>query len=68
MSGTLFSDSTQWVVLKDLNNKILYYRSYNDGTLKMIDMKKLRPDSVEKSISMDDEKPTVIDKTGELKK
>lgn len=68
MSGTLFSDSTQWVVLKDLNNKILYYRSYNDGTLKMIDMKKLRPDSVEKSISMDDEKATVIDKTAELQK
>ena len=69
MPGTLLPELTQWVVFKDLNNKILYFRSYNDGTLKMVDMKKLKLSGpAEKSIPMDDVKPTVIDKTAELKK
>jgi choloylglycine hydrolase len=69
MPGILLPELTQWVVLKDLNNKILYYRSYNDGTLKMVDMKKLKlSGSAEKSISMDDENATVTDKTAELQK
>jgi choloylglycine hydrolase len=67
MSGTLFSDFTQWVVFKNLKDKIFYYRSCNDGTLKKVDMKKLElSGSAEKSISMDDENATVIDKTSEL--
>lgn len=32
---------TQWVVIKDLKNKILYYRTYEDLTLRFIDLKKL---------------------------
>ncbi len=34
-------DYTQWVVIKDLSNKIFYFRSYKDLCLKMIDLKKL---------------------------
>jgi choloylglycine hydrolase len=34
-------DYTQWVVLKDLKNRILYFRSYDNSALKSIDMSKL---------------------------
>lgn len=34
-------DYTQWVVIKDLKNKVFYFRSYKDLSLKRIDMKKL---------------------------
>lgn len=33
-------ETTQWVVFKDLCNKILYYRTYESMTLRKIDMKK----------------------------
>ena len=66
MVGTLFSDFTQWFVFKDLNNKILYYRSYKDGTLKKVDINKLKPSSAGRSISMDDEITTITDRTAEL--
>jgi len=35
------SEQTQWVVMKDLANQKLYYRSYNDGALRVIDLNKL---------------------------
>lgn len=34
-------DYTQWIVIKDLTQKIFYFRSYKDLCLKMIDLKKL---------------------------
>ncbi|MBU6383149.1 MAG: choloylglycine hydrolase family protein [Verrucomicrobia bacterium] len=34
-------DFTQWVIIKDLTNRALYFRSYGDLTLKKIDLKKL---------------------------
>lgn len=34
-------EQTQWIVIKDLKNKILYYRTYEDLTLRYIDLKKL---------------------------
>jgi len=34
-------DYTQWIVIKDLTNKVLYFRSYQDLALKKVDMKKL---------------------------
>jgi choloylglycine hydrolase len=39
--NTTMSDYTAWVLIKDLVNKVLYYRCYTDGTLRMIDMKEL---------------------------
>lgn len=35
------SDYTQWAVIKDLTNKIFYYRSYDNLSLRSIDLKKL---------------------------
>jgi choloylglycine hydrolase len=34
-------DYTQWVVIKDLTNRVFYFRSYRDLTLKFVDLKKL---------------------------
>jgi choloylglycine hydrolase len=39
------SDYTQWIDIKDLKNQILYFRSYENSTLRAIDMKKLKFDS-----------------------
>jgi choloylglycine hydrolase len=34
-------DSTQWIVIKDMTNKVFYFRSYKDLALKSIDMKRI---------------------------
>ncbi len=34
-------DYTQWIVIKDLTNKVLYYRTYDNLALRKVDMKKL---------------------------
>lgn len=35
------SDYTQWIVVKDLTNRVFYFRSYDNLTLRAIDLKKL---------------------------
>ena len=40
-NGTTSSDTTQWVVFKDISHKMFYYRTYKDMTLRSIDMKKI---------------------------
>ncbi|MFA7338262.1 MAG: linear amide C-N hydrolase [Candidatus Obscuribacterales bacterium] len=35
------SDYTQWVLIKDLTNRVLHFRSYDNLTVRAIDMKKL---------------------------
>lgn len=41
-SGDLnYCDYTQWSVIKDLTNRVFYFRSYNNSSLKAIDLKKL---------------------------
>ncbi len=40
-NGETFHDYTQWIVIKDLSNKILYYRSYENMSLRSVDMNKL---------------------------
>ncbi|MFA5004907.1 MAG: choloylglycine hydrolase family protein [Candidatus Omnitrophota bacterium] len=59
----------QWVVIKDLTNRILYYKTYENTAWKMIDLKKfsLQPISVQKSIAIDDKQQKFIDVTSELK-
>lgn len=39
--GKTMSDTTEWVVFKDVSHKVLYYRTYNDMTLRSIDMTKI---------------------------
>ncbi len=40
-NGKTASDTTQWVVFKDLSHLMFYYRTYNDMTLRSINMKKV---------------------------
>ncbi len=40
-SGNYTSEYTQWVVFKDLTNKMFYYRNYENLGLKSVDMSKL---------------------------
>ncbi len=42
--GSAYRDYTLWAVIKDLKNKVLYYRTYNDLTLRKIDLMKLKPE------------------------
>lgn len=59
---------TQWVVIKDLTNKVLYYRSYDDMTLRSIDLKKLNLEAgaAIKALPIESKKNTIIDMTNSL--
>jgi choloylglycine hydrolase len=35
------NESTEWIVFKDLTNKIFYYRTYSDTTLRAVDLSKV---------------------------
>ena len=39
---------TQWSVLLDLTNRVMYYYSYNDMNLKSIDLKKMAASKIQK--------------------
>ncbi len=56
----------QWVVVKDLTNKVLYYRSYNNQTMKSIDMKKLdlNAGATPKKVSIEEGAPKSFDVSG----
>jgi choloylglycine hydrolase len=59
----------QWVVIKDLTNLVLYYKTYENTAWKKVDLKKfdLTPKAAQKSIAIDDKQQTVIDVSNELK-
>ncbi|MFH1683348.1 MAG: choloylglycine hydrolase family protein [Candidatus Margulisiibacteriota bacterium] len=61
-------ESTQWIVIKDLTNGILYFRSYQNLTLKSVDMKKLDLSlgAAIKTTPIERAKDAVIDVTAEL--
>jgi len=40
-SGNITTDTTEWVVFKDLTHKIFYYRTYADLTLRAVSMDKI---------------------------
>lgn len=62
-------DYTQWIVIKDLTNKALYFRSYQDLTLKKVDMKKLNfdPGAEMKTIRIESGIRTILDMTEKLR-
>ncbi|MBU0652357.1 MAG: linear amide C-N hydrolase [Proteobacteria bacterium] len=62
-------DYTQWIVIKDLTNKVVYFRSYQDLTLKKVDMKQLnlKPGAAVKTIPIEDGSKNIIDRTAGLK-
>ncbi|MDO8489168.1 MAG: choloylglycine hydrolase family protein [Candidatus Omnitrophota bacterium] len=59
----------QWVVIKDLTNLILYYKTYENTAWKKVDLKKfsLVPGAPQKSLVIDDKQQKVIDVSGEVK-
>lgn len=40
-NGSFASDKTEWAVFKDLSNRVLYYRTYADTTLRSVSLAKL---------------------------
>lgn len=68
-SFVMLEGYAQWVVIKDLTNLIIYYKTYENAALKKADLKKfnLAPGTPQKYISIDDKLGNVIDVTGELK-
>jgi choloylglycine hydrolase len=46
---TIHQDYTQWALIKDLSNRVLYFRSYNDQALQSINLKHLNFDPGQKS-------------------
>ena len=40
-NGVSTNETTQWVVFKDLGNKVFYYRTYGDLTLRAVSLSKL---------------------------
>jgi len=63
-----FGDYTQWVVVKDLTNRVLYFRTYGNMTLRSVDMKKfdLSPGAKRFSMPVDGGEGAVTDVTAEL--
>lgn len=63
------TDYTQWVVIKDLQNQVLYYRSYEDVALKAVHLKSLdlASGAPVKVLTLRDRKFAVNDVTNELK-
>ncbi|OGC44145.1 hypothetical protein A2548_03040 [candidate division WOR-1 bacterium RIFOXYD2_FULL_41_8] len=59
----------QWVVIKDLTNREMYYKTYDDTAWKKIDLKKfdLSKTSEIKSIAMEDGQTSYIDVSAKLK-
>ncbi|MDD5128747.1 MAG: choloylglycine hydrolase family protein [Candidatus Omnitrophica bacterium] len=59
----------QWVVIKDLTNLVLYYKTYENTAWKKVELKafNFEPGVPRKSLSIDDKQQKFIDVTGELK-
>ncbi len=64
-AGAMGPDYTQWIVIKDLTNKVLYFRSYQDLALKKVEINKLdfKPGGKMKPLPIDDGTRRVIDLT-----
>ena len=59
----------QWTIIKDLTNKVLYYKTYDNTAWKSVDLKKfdLAPGAPRKSLAIADQIGSVIDVNGRLK-
>ena len=63
--GPQIDDYTQWTVIKDLTNKVLYVRDYNNLSLRSVDLKKLKfePGTKTKLIPLMEEDSRITDIT-----
>lgn len=68
-TDTTYSDYTQWIVVKDLANRIYYYRTYDNLTLRSVEMSKfdLSKDAPRFSMPLASNANSVIDVTSNLK-
>ncbi len=68
-SKTVYGDHTQWIVIKDLSARIMYYRTYGDMTIRSVDLNKF--DLSEKgqkfSMPLDTEQNGFVDVSADLK-
>lgn len=63
-NGQDSTESTQWTVYKDLTHKVLYYHTYNDLTLRAVDMSKVNlAPNAERLVMQLSSSPHVIDMT-----
>lgn len=60
------SESTQWASFRDLTNRVFYYRTYDNFTLRKVDLKQL-DFTAGKVLPLDSDPEAVIDLTGRLK-
>lgn len=61
------SESTQWTVYYDLTNKNMYFQTYDNATLRKIDLKAIDFNRVNhQSIQISDENETIIDVTNRI--
>jgi choloylglycine hydrolase len=66
-NNTSTQEFTQWVVFKDLTHKQLYYRTYEDTTLRLIDLNKIDFSKNAKQLKMDIQShQSVINMTDQL--
>ncbi len=63
-----FGDYTQWIVVKDLANRVLYFRTYGNTALRSVDMKKfdMSPGAERFTMPVDGGAGAVTDVTSEL--
>jgi len=68
-AGMSVEDYTQWVVIKDLTNKVLYVRDYDNLSLRSIDLKKLdfTAGSAVKSVSISTQDNGITDISDRLR-
>jgi choloylglycine hydrolase len=64
-----FGDYTQWIVVKDLANRVLYFRTYGNTALRSVDMKKfdMSPGAKRFTMPVDGGAGAVTDVTAGLK-
>lgn len=68
-NGPDAEDITQWIVIKDLTNKVLYYRTYNNLALHAIHLKEIdfSPNAMRLKMPLAD-KPVIINVTEHFKR
>jgi len=59
----------QWVITKDMTNKVLYFKTYDNTAWKSVDLKKfdLKPGAARKHMSIDATRTGIVDASGMLK-
>ena len=60
-------DITQWITITDLKNKRIYFRTYDDLTIRMVDFAKLNFDAKKPSFIRLGEHQTYVDVSGQAR-